>query len=245
MQPKNYFYLVGSILYLSISYSVFLFLNTQSIRYLAREDGIYESIGAIFFLITSVIFFVSFWKCDTGNDFKFIKTRKNVFYLLLGIVFFIGFGEEISWGQRIFNVETPELFKEINVQNEINLHNLQILQDSPGRNKIIDWIISVDSLFALFLLFYCILIPVFNKLNSNFNRFLKKINLPIVPIFIGIFFIVNYITSRIINSYVPANLRHCTVEIKETNFGFLFLLVSIFLFQNNIYKKAKYKNYEH
>jgi hypothetical protein len=37
--------------------------------------------------------------------------------------------EEISWGQRLFGVPTPELF-ESNVQHEMNLHNLPWMQRS-------------------------------------------------------------------------------------------------------------------
>jgi tryptophan-rich sensory protein len=36
---------------------------------------------------------------------------------------FFGF-EEISWGQRVFGIETPDLLKEYNYQEELNLHNL-------------------------------------------------------------------------------------------------------------------------
>lgn len=33
-------------------------------------------------------------------------------------------GEEISWGQRLFNIATPEWFMHHNVQRELTLHNL-------------------------------------------------------------------------------------------------------------------------
>ena len=39
-------------------------------------------------------------------------------------MFFIAFGEEISWGQRILGIETPESLEGINDQGETNLHNL-------------------------------------------------------------------------------------------------------------------------
>src|SRR5690606_26277451 len=35
-----------------------------------------------------------------------------------------GAGEEISWGQRIFDIETPAALKARNAQEELNLHNL-------------------------------------------------------------------------------------------------------------------------
>jgi hypothetical protein len=40
----------------------------------------------------------------------------------------IGF-EEMSWGQTIFNWDTPELFNNVNAQKETNLHNLELIQD--------------------------------------------------------------------------------------------------------------------
>jgi hypothetical protein len=41
---------------------------------------------------------------------------------LLALVFFVIAMEEISWGQHIFNLETPEVFSG-NEQNELNFHN--------------------------------------------------------------------------------------------------------------------------
>jgi hypothetical protein len=35
-----------------------------------------------------------------------------------------GAGEEISWGQRVFSIETPQALMERNAQQELNLHNL-------------------------------------------------------------------------------------------------------------------------
>ena len=37
---------------------------------------------------------------------------------------FVVLGEEVSWGQRLFGIETPEDFEAINNQGEINLHNV-------------------------------------------------------------------------------------------------------------------------
>jgi hypothetical protein len=41
---------------------------------------------------------------------------------VLGMAFIAA--EEISWGQRLFGLETPEVLEEINRQSEINLHNI-------------------------------------------------------------------------------------------------------------------------
>ena len=42
----------------------------------------------------------------------------------MALIFIFGAGEEISWGQRIFNVESSEYFLENNAQGETNLHNM-------------------------------------------------------------------------------------------------------------------------
>jgi hypothetical protein len=55
-----------------------------------------------------------------------IKSRHHYFHwffmLFLAFNFLAGL-EEISWGQRVFDLETRGLFKEYSDQNEINLHN--------------------------------------------------------------------------------------------------------------------------
>lgn len=85
------------------------------------EDGYSENVTAITLLVISVLFLI-----------RILQTRRtrNKFWLILNILIvlgsFFGFGEEISWGQRIFSIETGEFFSQHNLQNETNLHNLQI-----------------------------------------------------------------------------------------------------------------------
>ena len=42
---------------------------------------------------------------------------------IIAVIFIILFGEEISWGQRIFNLESFGIFSDYNYQKEINYHN--------------------------------------------------------------------------------------------------------------------------
>ena len=60
---------------------------------------------------------------------KLYAHRARLFTLataLLALMLFFVAGEEISWGQRIFGVDTPEWFKVYNLQQETNIHNLTI-----------------------------------------------------------------------------------------------------------------------
>jgi hypothetical protein len=48
--------------------------------------------------------------------------RALVVLFLLGSIYFAG--EEISWGQHYFGIQTPESYGKLNYQGEMNLHNL-------------------------------------------------------------------------------------------------------------------------
>ena len=66
-------------------------------------------------LAAGVLFARAAWK-DKG--------AARLVCLLLALAAFFAAGEELSWGQRLFGFEPPELFLEENFQQELNLHNL-------------------------------------------------------------------------------------------------------------------------
>jgi hypothetical protein len=49
-------------------------------------------------------------------------------FLLLAVGAFLIAGEEISWGQRIFGVETPEELQALNRQGEVGVHNISSVE---------------------------------------------------------------------------------------------------------------------
>ncbi len=88
---------------------------------LIHEDGIVEYATSIFYFISCIFCIII--------GIKFIKSKNNFFallYLVFSVTFFGIAMEEISWGQRILNLETTEFFSE-NLQNETTFHNLPIL----------------------------------------------------------------------------------------------------------------------
>jgi hypothetical protein len=105
---------------------IFLFLAFFALKwfrmdwygFLIQEDGIVEWMQFVFFVLSSLLFFVAF--------LTKIKTNKlfGIIYLLLSLGFLFISAEEISWGQRVFNVETPEYLEGRNYQNELNFHNI-------------------------------------------------------------------------------------------------------------------------
>lgn len=88
-------------------------------RTLISEDFIIEYSTAFFFLIASI--FGAFLAV------RFLKQRKylvGISYIILSLGMFFVFGEEISWGQRIFDIPTFGYFQEHNIQYENTIHNL-------------------------------------------------------------------------------------------------------------------------
>lgn len=81
------------------------------------EDGFVENGSAIFLFISSMLLLYRFFKL-----FKYKKTLWKVGILAMSIVFIFGAGEEISWGQRIFDIQSSEYFLQNNAQQETNLH---------------------------------------------------------------------------------------------------------------------------
>jgi glucan phosphoethanolaminetransferase (alkaline phosphatase superfamily) len=96
--------------------SVHMQLNARwLLNRLAREDGIFESIGAINYFAASFLLL-----------YVIVAHRlRNIWVLGVALLFFLAGGEEISWGQRIFAVSTPDSIRAINVQGETNLHNIE------------------------------------------------------------------------------------------------------------------------
>lgn len=60
--------------------------------------------------------------------FRADRRLTAAFYLLVALGCLFVAGEEISWGQRILGLETPESLEEINRQEEISVHNITSIE---------------------------------------------------------------------------------------------------------------------
>jgi hypothetical protein len=88
---------------------------------IVKEDGVAEYLTALF-LFASAITFVF----KTASAVRMRNPKQIFFGVMVVLMFIFGAGEEISWGQRLFGIETGEYFMANNYQKEINLHNLEI-----------------------------------------------------------------------------------------------------------------------
>ena len=104
-----------------ISFTILLIYRIQTNdikRYqrLVEEGSLVEWLSFLFLLLASFMFFIS--------AKKYIKKSSGRFLLFIsGLTFFFAM-EEMSWGQMIFNWQSPHFLAEINLQKETNFHNL-------------------------------------------------------------------------------------------------------------------------
>ncbi len=86
------------------------------------EDGPIEWASSAFFGLASLGFLVA----ARRSDFLRTKTTGPRYLMILAwaALMFVFMGEEISWGQRLFDLKTPEALNRINGQGEINIHNI-------------------------------------------------------------------------------------------------------------------------
>lgn len=101
--------------------AVFYFYFAQPVSYvrLIAEDNWGEYSTFVAFMIASYLFAAQFFLSDLK--------KQNVWYLLLAVGAFLVAMEEISWGQRILSITTPEFLEQVNFQGEIGLHNIRAI----------------------------------------------------------------------------------------------------------------------
>ena len=85
--------------------------------------------------------------------------------VLLGLA-----GEEISWGQRIFDIKIPTAILQSNFQSEFNLHNAKFIQASNNRLSVI---------LTQLLVAYLIMVPLGLAIFPSINKIFINIRIPV------------------------------------------------------------------
>lgn len=174
----------------------------------------------------SLLFLYGFRVARKSLDKTWTSLIKKVVYLGLALLFFFGAGEEISWGQRIFGFHTPEPLAQVNKQDEMNLHNLSVFENSE--------LFTADRLFDAFWFLFAVFTPAVALLLPAFDRFARKF-IPIVYWGIGLLFVYNYLWAKAAKfiyqaayAFEKISLRQAIQEIKESNYAIVFVLVGLF-----------------
>ncbi|WP_185474723.1 hypothetical protein [Synechococcus sp. BSA11S] len=102
--------------------------DVDGYKVLVSEGSVVEWLTFLFFLAAGALFLLT-GRVEWGPSRGMGRRGIGGLFLALGVVsLLIGF-EEMSWGQIIFNWETPELFVTTNAQKETNLHNLVLIHN--------------------------------------------------------------------------------------------------------------------
>jgi hypothetical protein len=132
-----------------------------------KEDGFVEWMSVFGLLACSSLCFYRF--------FVLKKYRPNIFLLFLifqGLVCFFAAGEEMSWGQRLFNIELPDFFEKHNYQKEITVHNL-VVKDIDVNRVFFGHYLDIISGF------YLLIVPILYRKIKKVKDLCDKLAVPI------------------------------------------------------------------
>jgi hypothetical protein len=207
-------------LFLILVFGLGIYFANTNLQYFddvyTKEDGFVEY-GTSFLLFCSSA--LLFWRF-----IKFFSKKKilwKIGILGMALVFLFGAGEEISWGQRIFKVESSEYFLENNAQGETNLHNMVV--DGKKINKII-----FSQLLTAVLVLYLLITPFLYRKFKPIKKLADSFAIPIVKWHQTIAFLI--CTGLLI--FMGSDRKW---ELYELAFGVIFLLIFLNPFNKKIY----------
>ena len=136
------------------------FYNRPHMDFFCQEDGFVEYSEAFLYLFAAAFF-------------AYLAVHKrfcNIWYWGYALLFFGVCGEEVSWGQRIFSVVTPARMDVINLQHEINIHNIDGLHQHHHLYGIMVCAII------------CYAIPLIDRYVPAGRDVYRRLNMPIYPL---------------------------------------------------------------
>jgi hypothetical protein len=153
-------------------------------------EGIIETIEALCWIAAALIY-AKTTSMIFKSDLDRLPKLSHIFFIAFC---FIAFGEEISWGQHVFNFDVSEQLKTINQQKELNVHNLNLSQifglskDNFAYRYLKNFTTILNPLFYLICVLLWVVFPLLKKNMLGKNRFLSALPEPALGtiIFCGI-----------------------------------------------------------
>lgn len=167
--------------------------NYPLYKRIGGEDNLIEWLQVLAYTSSSIFAFLL--------SLRFRKVSKIMFviFLVLSLGFLFVAGEEISWGQRLFGIQSQNLFDGEtklpllgnNVQSETNLHNFGAIHSKVGYMYLG---IGAYGVFSWFIV--CILTKLF-KPKKEIRKYFRYFT---VPPYLFLYFFVTVINLKIISS---------------------------------------------
>ena len=195
-------------------FSILYFLNKPFLRFLTKEDGLIEWLQVIGFIIGLL-----FSLLISNHLFKDSRRIAGIFYLFAaaGLIFIAG--EEIAWGQRIFNFITPADLAAINDKSEVSLHNISSIAPLFTVGKLLVGVLGVFGHWIL------------KWLNRYLNT--SSLELYVIPLFLSSAFMV-ILAQRILRLTVLQD----TVPLGYSEIEEIFLAYGIATFTFFIWRRV-------
>lgn len=230
-------------------YVLIYFLSADTIVNYFGEDKFFEWFSAFSWFLAAVLF---------GVALQAVIRRPGVvhpiWYFGLLAITFIAAGEEISWGQRLFDYETPAVVANSNLQGEMNLHNLKLFDvrtsvDGDKKTGIQRWL-TFGRMGSLIWIGFLVILPLTTKFIPPLARFFAWARMPVPPVQLAYLGIAGYASFLIIDSlngpvlagdesqYIKFAIKFAINEYKETLVAVLFLCAAMYLFMGERRAKA-------
>jgi hypothetical protein len=162
-------------------FAVWVLRFPDSLRHATREDGPIEYATGLLWGLSAVGFLLA---CGRSTFLKHRTEKWKCFFLVCFALLMIFFcGEEISWGQRLFDFGTPVPIAKLNRQNEFTLHNIGPLQ------------FLQDRLLLLFIVAVAVLFPAVAAFARG-RALIQRFAFPVLPVAYVGFFVLAYVYIR-------------------------------------------------
>jgi hypothetical protein len=204
---KGLEWILFAALFIFTGYGMYLGSQGQEVFYpFVQEDGLVENLTALSLLAASVVSFYRVYEYRNSKKKLWIFTA-----VMLGILFFFAAGEEISWGQRIFNIQSGEYFLEHNKQGETNLHNLVVGGEDLN-------ILIFSRLMFVVLIFYLVFARLLAWKVKWFRNLVNMFRVPLPRV-------QHIVVMLIVTLMIVSIHRVKESELHELSFAFIFFLI--------------------
>ncbi len=192
--------------------------NIDGFESYIREDGSVEWLTVLSLLAAAVVCVqrVVALSPHRGRYFTFTN-------LVLAVLLVVAAGEEISWGQRLLGIETPEYFQQNNLQAETNLHNLKV--NGVEINRLVFSYLLISALVI-----YLGAFPILYKKKEWMRRFVDHWGVPLPQAYQVLGFLVVFVVTALIPHGKRAELLECCACM-------LFLLVVLYPANASVFQR--------
>lgn len=205
-KPSSILWLWVPVVILIVQICVEIFVPVEFLPEMHTEGGPIETLQFVFMVLA----------CLLGA--YLLITAKNSFMkiwlaiLLAGSIYIAG--EEVSWGQHIFEWYTPEFWSSVNDQNETNLHNTSSWLDQKPRALLIIGMVVGGLIFPLLRRFKPAVLP------QKFSNIYPQDYMVVTAL--GV--IGPYLVQEISDVFFGVDLFHRVSEVQELYMYYFILL---------------------